>query len=85
LHPKLHNPLTIKSVSLEERGLRNIDGVAEIAASTNARLVADFDPGIFIIALIGLGAAPVKPPRKGALQFVISTILPTPIFLRLGF
>jgi hypothetical protein len=81
----VRKPLTIRSVSLEERGLRNIDGVDAIAARIKARLVADFDPGILIDALIGLAAAPVRPPRNGARQFVICTSLPSALFLSSGF
>jgi hypothetical protein len=45
--------LTIKSASREDRGLRNLDGVLEIAAKIKALLVADFDPGMLIFALNG--------------------------------
>ena len=60
LIPKLINPLTIKSVSRDESGLRKREGVFAIEAKIKARFVADFDPGIVIRALIGLLAG-VKP------------------------
>ena len=55
-----------------------VEGVAAIAANIKARFVADFDPGILIVALIGLLAA-VNPPRKGASQLVICPSLPSSV------
>ena len=84
MHPKLLNPLTIKSVSRDERGFLILDGELASAAKINARLVADFEPGILNRALIGLLAAD-NPFRKGAGQFVISTSLPSDLCVRLRF
>ena len=76
MQPKLCNPLTIKSASREDKGLRTLDGVLAIAANIKARLVADFDPGLLIFALIG-SPTEDNQPRNGALQFVICTRLPS--------
>ena len=65
-------------MSREERGFRIVEGVVAIAANIKARFVADFDPGISIVAFIGLLAA-VKPPRKGAFQLVICPSLPSTV------
>ena len=55
-----------------------VEGVMAIAANIKALFVADFDPGILIVALIGLLAA-VNPPRKGACQLVICPSLPSSV------
>ena len=64
--PSAVKPLTINSVSLEMSGRINLEGVAASAASTNARFVADFEPGIVISAEIGLA------PLNGAFQSLIT-------------
>ena len=50
LQPSERKPLTIKSVSRDESGLRKREGVCEIAAKIKARLVTDLDPGIVMVA-----------------------------------
>jgi len=57
-------------VSLDESGFLKREGDLANAAKISARLVTDFDPGIVILAFIGLLAG-VRPDLKGACQFAI--------------
>jgi len=79
------NPLTIRSVSREESGLRNLDGVLAIAARIRALFVTDLDPGITTLELIGFGADEVNLLRNGAFQLVICPSLPSAYLSRSGF
>jgi len=75
--PRARKPLTIKSASLEESGLRNLDGVLAMAARIRALFVTDFEPGITTRELIGFAADEVNLLRNGAFQLVICPSLPS--------